>query len=284
VDPVILNNNVKMPPIGLGVFLVSDVSECERSVEAALRAGCRLIDTAAVYRNERAVGRGVVASGVPRGEIFLTTKVWVTDYGYEKTKASTARSLERLGTDYVDLMLLHQAFSDIRGSWRALEEAVADGTVRSIGVSNFKIDDLKKLFTYANIPPALDQVERHPYFQQKGLAAFLAKTDIAGEAWYPIGHGSKKLLTEPVFADLGNKYGKSPVQVILRWHIQSHFIPIPKSTDPRHIEQNMNVFDFTLTGEEMARISDLDRNRPRFRIPRWALRPLARLGRTRDLG
>jgi 2,5-diketo-D-gluconate reductase A len=284
VNAVPPNNSVEMPPIGLGVYLVSDVAECERSVEAALRAGCRLIDTAAIYGNERAVGRGVRASGVARDDVVLTTKVWVSDYGFEKTKASIARSLERLGTDYIDLMLLHQPFSDVGGAWRALEAAVAEGTVRSIGVCNFPVDDLEKLFAVATIRPVLDQVERHPYCQQKALAAFLSEHGIAGEAWYPLGHGSKELLDEPVFRDLAEKHGKTPAQVILRWHTQSGFIPIPKSTNPRHIAENFDVFDFALTHEELARIAVLDRNTPSFRVPRWLLRPLTRLGRVRDLG
>jgi 2,5-diketo-D-gluconate reductase A len=273
-----------MPTVGLGVYLVSDPSECERSVETALRTGCRLIDTAAIYGNERAVGRGVTASGVPRDEVFLTTKVWVTDYGYRKTTASVARSLERLGTGWIDLVLLHQPYSDVRGSWRALEAAVAEGTVRSIGVSNFRVGDLNKLLAVATIRPVLNQVERHPYFQQKDLAAFLTKQHIAGEAWYPLGHGSKELLNEPVFADLAEKYGKTPAQIILRWHTQSGFIAIPKSTDPRHIAQNFDVFDFELTREELARIAAVDRNTPSFRVPRWLLGPLTRLGRVRDRG
>jgi 2,5-diketo-D-gluconate reductase A len=281
---VILNNNVAMPTIGLGVYLISDAAECERSVEAALRAGGRLLDTAAIYGNERAVGRGIRASGVPRGEIFLTTKVWVSDYGYEKTKASIARSLERLGTDYIDLMLLHQPFSDTRGSWRALEEAVADGSVRSIGVSNFRVGDLEKLFGYATIRPVVDQVERHPYFQQKDLAAFLAKHHVAGEAWYPLGHGSKGLLGEPVFTELAAKYGKTPAQIILRWHTQSGFIAIPKSTDPRHIAENFDLFDFELTADELTRVAGVDRDKPSFRVPRWLLSSLTRLGRVRDHG
>jgi diketogulonate reductase-like aldo/keto reductase len=281
---VTLNNGVDMPAIGLGVYLVSDVSECERSVEAALRTGCRLIDTAAVYGNERAVGRGMRASGVPRDEIFLTTKVWVTDYGRQKTTTAIARSLERLGTDYIDLILLHQPYSDVRGSWRALEAAVAEGTVRSIGVSNFRVSDLNKLFAVATIRPVLNQVERHPHFQQRDLAAFQRKHEVAAEAWYPLGHGSKELLNEPVFAELARKYGKTPAQIILRWHIQSDFIAIPKSTNPRHIAENFDVFDFELTAEDLARIEAVDRDTPSFRVPRWLLGPLTRLGRVRDRG
>lgn len=278
-----LNDSTRMPPIGLGVYLVSDVAECERSVETALRSGYRLIDTAAAYRNERAVGRGVRASGVPRDDVFVTTKIWASDAGYEKTKAAIGRSLERLGTGYIDLLLLHQPFGDYRGSWRALEEAVVAGRVRSIGVSNFRVDDLEKLLPAAKIQPAVDQVELHPYFQQRELRPFLRKYGIAVEAWYPIGHGSKELLAEPVLTELGNTYAKSAVQIILRWHVQSGIIPIPKSTSPTHIRQNLDVFDFEFTGEEMRRVDALDRNRPSFRVPRWLLSPMARLAPIRQL-
>lgn len=282
-EAIELNDSNRMPPIGLGVYLVSDVAECERSVETALRSGYRLIDTAAAYRNERAVGRGIRASGVPREDVFVTTKIWASDAGYEKTKAATGRSLERLGTGYIDLLLLHQPFGDSRGSWRALEEAVAAGIVRSIGVSNFRVDDLEKLLPIATIRPAVDQVELHPYFQQRDLRRFLRKHDIVAEAWYPIGHGSTRLLTEPAFAELANKYRKSVVQIILRWHVQSGIIAIPKSTNPGHIRQNLDVFDFELTGEEMRRVDALDRNRPFFRVPRWLLSPMARLAPVRAL-
>lgn len=283
IPSVMLNNAAGMPPIGLGVYLVSDVAECERSVETALRSGYRLIDTAAVYGNERAVGRGIRASGVPREQVFLTTKIWVTDYGYAKTKAAIGRSIERLNTEYIDLLLLHQPFSDYRGSWRAMEEAAAAGTVRSLGVSNFRVADLEKLLVVAKIHPVVDQIELHPYFQQRDLVPFLASRGITAEAWYPLGHGSKELLDEPVLVELARKYGKSPVQVILRWHVQSGFVAIPKSTNPSHIRQNLEVFDFALTADEMTRIGALDRGRPTFRVPRWLLSTMLRLAPVRDL-
>ena len=165
-----------------------------------------------------------------------------------------------------------------------MEEAVDSGTVRSIGVCNFRVSDLEKLLAVARIRPAIDQVERHPYFAQKGLASFLEKNDIVGEAWYPLGHGSTKLLGEPVFAELAAEYGKSPAQIILRWHIQSGFVAIPKSTDARHIEENFDVYDFALTDQDMARVDALDRDRPTFRVPRWLLNMVTRLGGVRDLG
>lgn len=273
---VTLNNGQSMPSIGLGVFLVSNVAVCERSVEFALRSGYRLIDTAAAYGNERAVGRGIVASGVARSDIFLTTKIWVSDYGYVKTSAAIERSLDRLGTDRLDLLLLHQPFGDYLGSWRAMEQAVADGRVNSIGVSNFLVPDLERLLSRASIRPAVNQIERHPYFQQRELAAFLAANDIAAEAWYPLGHGSKDLLAEPVFTALAAKYSKTAVQVILRWHLQTGFVAIPKSTNTHHIEQNLDVFDFELTDAEVAAIANVDRNRPSSSIPRPILSLLAK--------
>lgn len=280
---VTLNNGLPMPPIGLGVFLISDVAVCERTVATALRAGYRLIDTAAAYGNERAVGRGIAASGVDRSEVFLTTKIWVSDYGYTKTRAAIAQSLERLGTGYIDLLLLHQPFGDYLGSWTAMEEAVAEGSIRAIGVSNFRVPDLEKLLAAAVIRPTVDQVERHPYLQQKDLAAYLAANDIVAEAWYPLGHGSKELLAEPVVTALAEKYSKSGVQIILRWHIQTGYVAIPKSTNTHHIEQNLDVFDFALTDDELAGIAAIDRNRSSYRMPRPLLNLLTRVAPIRQL-
>ncbi|HEY3409714.1 MAG TPA: aldo/keto reductase [Propionicimonas sp.] len=282
-DSVALNNNLSMPTIGLGVYLVTDVRECERSVDLALRSGHRLIDTAAMYGNERAVGRGMRSSGIAREEIFLTTKIWPSQFGYERTTTAIAESLERLGTGYIDLLLLHQPVGDYLGSWRALEESVASGSVRSIGVSNFRVRELEELLAVATVPPTVNQVERHPYFQQKDLGTFLARHQIVPEAWFPIGHGSARLLGEAVFTELAGKYGKSPVQVVLRWHLQSGWVAIPKSTNPAHIEQNIDIFDFELTSEEVARIEAMDRDRPMFRVPRWLLGLVTRLVPIRDL-
>ena len=281
---ITMNDGGTLPTLGLGVYLVTDVAECERSVLTALEAGYRLIDTAAVYGNERAVGRAIAASGVPRSELFVTTKIWVTQFGYERTQRAIGEALERLATPYIDLLLLHQPVGDVLGSWKALEEAVAAGTVRSIGVSNFTVADLEKLLAVAAITPAVNQVERHPYSQQLALAIFHAQHNIVGEAWFPIGHGSKELLAEPMFAELAAKYGKSVVQVILRWHVQSGWVAIPKSTDAAHIRQNLDIFDFELDAAELASIAAIDRARPMFRLPRWALAIGTRLTRVRDLG
>jgi diketogulonate reductase-like aldo/keto reductase len=274
-----LSNGLRMPQIGLGVYLVSDVAVCEASVRTALRAGYRLIDTAFVYRNEAAVGRGIRSSGVPRDEIFVTTKLWPADYGYEKAEAAIGGSLERLDCGPIDLLLLHQPVGDVRGAWRAMEEAVDNGVVRSIGVSNFTVDDLEKLLPEARIAPVVDQVELHPHWQQPELLPYLAEKGIVAEAWYPIGHGSKKLLEEPAVVAPASAHGKSTVQVILRWHVQRGFVAIPKSTNPAHIAANLDVFDFELSPAEMAAIDALGKDRPMFRMPRWlmsAVMPLAR--------
>lgn len=283
VPSIPLSNGITMPQLGLGVYLVSDVAVCEASVTQALHDGYRLIDTAVLYRNERAVGRGVRASGVPREEIFLTTKVWPSDYGYEKTRASIAGSIARLDAGPVDLMLLHQAVGDVRGAWRALEDAVDDGLVRAIGVSNFAVSDLEKLLPTARIRPVVNQVELHPYWQQAELLPYLAQHGIVTEAWYPLGHGSAKLLAEPAVAAASAAHGKSPVQVVLRWHVQRGWVVIPKSTNPTHIAENLDVFDFELTDAEMAAIDALDTRRPMMRVPRWALSLGARLMPTAPL-
>lgn len=244
-----LLNGLRMPQIGLGVYLISDVAVCESSVKSALETGYRLIDTAIAYRNERAVGRGIHGSGVPREEIFLTTKLWPSHYKYDKARVAIAESLK----------------------WRAMEEAVDEGTVRSIGVSNFTVADLDDLLPKARITPVVDQVELHPHWQQPELLPYLASHAIVAEAWYPLGHGSKSLLAEPAVLAAATEHGKSPVQIILRWHVQRGFVAIPKSTDPEHIAANIDVFDFTLAAAEMSAINALGTDRPMFRMPRWAM-------------
>ena len=274
-----LSNGVRIPQIGLGVYLMSDVAVCESSVKSALLSGYRLIDTAIAYRNERAVGRGIRGSGIPREDIFLTTKLWPSHYAYEKARVAIAESVERLDSGYLDMLLLHQPVGDIVGAWSAMEEAVDQGAVRSIGVSNFTVADLESLLPKARIRPVLDQVELHPHWQQPELLPYLSSQGIVAEAWYPLGHGSKSLLTESAILAAATAHSKSPVQIILRWHVQRGFVAIPKSTDPRHIASNIDVFDFALTVEEMSAINALGRDRPMFRMPRWAMAaamPLAR--------
>ncbi len=283
IPTVSLSDGRPMPRLGLGVYLVSDVAVCESTVRTALTAGYRLLDTASLYRNERAVGRGIRASGVPREEIFLTTKIWPSDYGYQKARAAIAGAQERLDCGRIDLLLLHQPVGDVFGAWRALEDAVADGTVGSIGVSNFTVRDLERLRPRWRIAPAVDQVELHPHWQQPELLPYLAQHGIVAEAWYPLGHGSRRLLAEPAIVAAATAHDMSPVQVILRWHLQRGFVAIPKSTNPVHLAMNLEVFDFALTAAEMARIDALGASHPLFRVPRWLMSAVMPAMRARPL-
>jgi len=283
ITSVPLSNGRQMPQIGLGVYLVSDVAICESSVKSALEAGYRLIDTAVAYRNERAVGRGIRSSLVPRDEIFLTTKLWPSDYRPAKSRSAIAGSVERLGCGPIDLLLLHQPVGDVRNAWGAMEDAVDQGMVRSIGVSNFTVADLDRLLAHARVAPVVNQVELHPHWQQPDLLPYLSTHGIVAEAWYPLGHGSSKLVAEPAVAAAAAAHGKSPVQVILRWHIQRGFVAIPKSTNPVHIAANIDVFDFELTSTEMAGINALGKDRPMFRLPRWLMSAAMPLARPRAL-
>ena len=276
-----LSDGFRMPQIGLGVYLMSDIAVCESSVKAALLTGYRLIDTAIAYRNERAVGRGIRGSGVPREDVFLTTKLWPSHYKQEKARVAIAESVERLDSGYLDLLLLHQPVGDIAGAWRGMEEAVDEGIVRSIGVSNFTVADLEDLLPKARIRPVVNQVELHPYWQQPELLPYLSSQGIVAEAWYPLGHGSKSLLSEPAVLAAAGRHAKSPVQIVLRWHVQRGFVAIPKSTDPDHIASNIDVFDFALTASEMSAIDALGRDRPMFRMPRWAMAAVMPLARPR---
>lgn len=259
----ILNNGTEIPRIGFGVFMMTP-DECESAVLEALKDGYRLIDTANAYMNERAVGRAMKKSGLPREEIYLTTKIMPIDFGYEKTKAAIDATLKRLDTPYIDLLLLHIRFGDYLGAWKAMEEAVRDGKVRSIGFSNFEAPQIEDIVSHATIMPAVDQIECHPYFQEHAIRELLKKYGIQVECYYPVGHGDKKLMEEPDLRAMADKYGKSVVQVILRWHEQEGFLPIPKSTNPEHIKSNLNIFDFELTDDEMNAIRGLDTNRSYF--------------------
>ena len=253
-----LNNGKTVPVIGFGVFMMNDPAECEQAVLEALAAGYRHIDTANAYMNERAVGRAMRKSGLPREEIFLTTKIMPCDFGYEKAKAAIDSTLARLDTPYLDLLLLHIRFGDYLGAWRALEEAVEVGKVRSIGISNFEEPQLLELVSHAKILPAVDQIECHPYFQERSLRKLLEKYRIQVESYYPVGHGDQKLLREPVLTALAEKYKKSTVQIILRWQVQEGFVPLPKSTNPAHMKANLDIFDFKLTEAEMNAIRAMD--------------------------
>lgn len=280
---VALNDGTAIPQIGLGVYQVTRAGACEAAVSTALRSGYRLIDTASVYGNERAVGRGISDSGIPRQDILLTTKLWPSDYSPRRVGDAITGALTRLGTDYIDLMLLHQPVGDITSAWHALEDAVDAGLIRSIGVSNFATADLTALLRTARIRPAVDQIELHPYWQQTELLPFLRAEGIVPQAWYPLGHGSSDLLSEPAVTAPAARLGVSPVQVVLRWHIQSGYVAIPRSTNPAHIASNLDVFGFTLPEDEMAAINGLGRDRPLFRTPRWVLSAVQRRIRPRQL-
>ena len=250
-----LSNGNKMPMAGIGVFMMSP-AEAEAAVESALKSGVRLIDTANGYMNESGTGRGIKKSGVAREEIFLVTKLWPTVYEKETAIDET---LERLGTDYIDLLFLHQPTDNWREGYRNIEKAYKEGKVKAIGLSNFPEDLLKEAIETMEIKPHVVQVEAHPYFPQTALKAFLAETGMGLMAWYPLGHGDKNLINEPVFAKLAGKYGKTNAQIILRWHVQSGNVVFPGSRNPEHIRDNFDIFDFALTGEEMAEIAKVDK-------------------------
>ena len=250
-----LNNGIKMPMAGIGVFMMSP-AEAESAVESALKSGVRLIDTANGYMNERGTGRGIKKSGVAREDIFLVTKLWPTVY--EKDTA-VEETLKRLGTDYIDLLFLHQPTANWREGYRQIEKAYKEGKVKAIGLSNFPDDLLREAIDTMEIKPQMVQVEAHPYFPQTELKKILAETGMGLMAWYPLGHGDKTLIEQPIFGELGKKYGKTNAQIILRWHVQSGNVVIPGSKNPDHIRDNFDIFDFTLTDEDMAEIAKVDK-------------------------
>ena len=252
---ITLNNQVKCPVVGIGTFMLTP-AEAQNSVREALKMGYRLIDTANAYVNKRAVGRGMKESGVKRKEIFLSTKLWPIEYENENAVDET---LERLGVDYVDLLYIHQPAGNWMAGYRQLEKAYKEGKAKSIGISNFEGKYIEELQTKWEIVPQFIQVEAHPYFAQDELRKTLDKYDIKLMSWYPLGHGDKSLINEPVFAKLAQKYGKTSAQVILRWHTQMGFVVIPGSKNVDHIRDNMDILDFTLTAEEMAEIAKLNR-------------------------
>ena len=250
-----LNNGTRMPMAGIGVFMLSP-AEAEASVESALRSGVRLIDTANAYMNESATGRGIKKSGVAREEIFLVSKLWPTVYAKE---TAVDEMLARLGTDYVDLLFLHQPTDNWREGYRNIEKAYKEGKVKAIGLSNFPAELIREAIETMEIKPHVVQVEAHPYYPQTELKKFLAETGMGLMAWFPLGHGDKNLVNEPVFTELAAKYGKSNAQIILRWHIQSGDVIFPGSRNPAHIRDNFDIFDFALTDEEMAAIAKVDK-------------------------
>lgn len=258
-----LSNGVKMPMLGYGVYQVTK-EDCERCVLDALAVGYRAIDTAQSYFNEEEVGNALQKSGIPREEIFLTSKVWIEHYGYENCKKSVEDSLQKLKTDYIDLMLLHQPFSDIYGAWRALEELYEAGKIRAIGISNFYPDRMVDIASFARIRPMVNQIEIHPHNQQIAAKEWNKKYGLQIEAWAPFGEGRGGMFGLPELKAIGEKYGKTSAQVILRWHLQSGVVVIPKSTHKERMEENFQVFDFTLTDEDMQQIAALDQNTSAF--------------------
>lgn len=262
-EQVTFYNGVKMPIVGYGVYQVSK-EECERCVLDALAVGYRSIDTAQSYFNEEQVGNAIFKSGVPRKDIFLTTKVWIEHYGYEEAKKAVLESMRKLQTEYLDLVLLHQPFSDYYGAYRALEDLYGEGKLRAIGVSNFYPDRLVDIASFSRIKPMVNQVETHPFHQQTEAKKWMDKYGIQMEAWAPFGEGRGGLFENPVLAQLAEKYNKTTAQIILRWHIQRGVVVIPKSTHKARMEENLQVFDFVLEPEDMNRISALDKRQSFF--------------------
>lgn len=259
-----LNNGVQMPVLGFGVFQVPDPKECKQAVLDAIASGYRLIDTAAAYQNEAAVGEAIKESGIAREEIFVTSKLWVSDFTHERAKAGIERSLELLGLDHIDLYLLHQPYGDTMGAWRALEEAYQAGKIRAIGVSNFYADQLKNLELTTNIKPAVNQIEINPWFQQTSEVTFAQSEDILVEAWAPFAEGKHNIFTNEKIKAIGEKYGKSNGQVILRWLLQRGITVIPKSVHKNRMEENIDVFDFELSPADMEVMASLDKNESQF--------------------
>ncbi len=260
---VTLSNGVKMPQLGYGVYQVSK-DECERCVLDALKVGYRHIDTAQSYFNEEEVGSAIEKSGIPRDEIFLTTKVWIEHYGYEETKASVYESMRKLKTDYIDLVLLHQPFADVYGAWRALEDLYDEGKIRAIGISNFYTDRMVDICSFNRIRPMVNQVETHPHNQQTEAQKWMEKYGVQIEAWAPLGEGRGDLFTDPVIANIGKKYGKTNAQVMLRWELQRGIVVIPKSVQTPRMQENFDIFDFELTDEDMETMASLDRKQSSF--------------------
>ncbi|GAA3609852.1 aldo/keto reductase [Secundilactobacillus similis DSM 23365 = JCM 2765] len=263
-ETVKLNNGIEMPTLGFGVFQIADLNIAEEAVANAIQSGYRLIDTAASYGNEEAVGRGIKRSGVNRADLFITTKLWVSDTGYEATKKAVETSLRKLQLDYLDLYLIHQPYGDVYGSWRAMEDLNREGKLRAIGVSNFEPDRVMDLSLYNEITPAVNQIETNPWMQQQDAVKFLHEQGIQPEAWAPFAEGKHEIFKNPVIAKIGQRYGKSNGQVILRWLTQRGIVAIPKSTHVARMEENLDIFDFKLTDAEIQQINTLDKKESQF--------------------
>ena len=260
-EAIKLSNGISVPMEGFGVFQIPE-ADCERVVMDAIEAGYRLIDTASSYQNEEAVGRAIQNCGIPREELFITTKAYIQEMGYDNTMQAFDRSLKRLGLDYLDLYLIHMPFGDYYGSWRAMEELYRQGRVRAIGVCNFLPDRLLDLCYNADIKPQINQIERHPHYQRAEELKIMEELGVQPEAWAPFAEGLKGMFNEPVLADIAAKYGKTPAQVILRWNVQQGVIVIPKSVHRERMEENLDIWDFELDAEDMGQIEKLDKNCP----------------------
>lgn len=262
-----LYNDVQIPPIGFGVYRVKDLAECENSVVEAIKAGYRLIDTATAYQNEEAVGRAIKRCGIPREELFVTTKLWITDFGYEDAKKGFEKSLEKLGLDYLDLFVIHQPYNDYYGAWRAMEELYEQGKVRAIGIDNFTQDRTAEFLFFNKVKPMVNLLECNPYFQREDEKEYLDSENILMEAWSPLSAGQSKLFENETLSKIAQSHDKSIAQVVLRWLVQRGIVPIVKSTNPQRIKENLEIFDFNLNDEEMKEISKLDTGHTCF-IPR----------------
>ena len=261
---VTLNNGIQMPVLGFGVYQITDPAECEQAVYDALMAGYRLIDTAAAYKNEEAVGKAIIKSGIPRDELFITTKLWIQDAGYDSTKRAFEESLKRLQTDYLDLYLIHQPFGDIYSSWRAMEDLYNEGKIRAIGVSSFLPDRLLDLILHNKITPAVNQVETHPFLQQIENAEFMKENNVQIESWAPFAEGKNNIFQNEILLSIAGKYNKSVAQIILRWLTQRDIVVIPKSVRKERIIENFNIFDFELSKEDMGKIVTLNTDQSSF--------------------
>mgnify|MGYP002769099813 CR=1 FL=1 len=257
-EKLTLNNGISMPKIGYGVFRMTDATQCEEAVVQAIHAGYRLIDTAAAYENEEAVGRAIRHSGIPREELFITTKLWITDTSYEGAKRGFDRSMHYLGLDYLDLYLIHQPYNDYYGAWRALEELYASGKVRAIGVDNFTSDKLADFVFWNNVTPAVNFVECNPFFQREDERTYMESHNIQMQAWSPLSAGQAALFENETICTIASAHQKIPAQVVLRWLTQRNIVPIVKSANPQRMKENLNIFDFVLTNNEMNQIATLD--------------------------
>lgn len=264
IPTITLNNGVKIPAIGYGVFRMKDPAECEEAVVQAIQSGYRLIDTAAAYENEEAVGRAIRRCGVPREELFVTTKLWITDTSYEGAKRGFARSMERLGLDYVDLYLIHQPYNDYYGAWRALEELYAEGKAHSIGVDNFTQDKLADFLFWNKVKPAVNLVECNAFFQREDDRLYMESKNIQMQAWSPLAAGQGKLFENETLRTLAAVHNKTVAQVVLRWLVQRNIVPLVKSANPERMRENLEIFDFALTDAEMQQIAALDTGRTAF--------------------